>query len=137
MWKQRGKAASARKVVLFSIDLTPPTFGGGPGEVRPIRGAFLKWFLHFLSRDRNEAKENEAKENEAKENEAKENARVPLNPARRRCGRSTRKLARLLAGSNSPRAYSRPHRRCSARDNGKEENRNNKDRFQTPFEGAT
>ena len=29
------------------------------------------------------------------ENEAKEHARVPLNPARRRCGRSTRKLARL------------------------------------------
>jgi len=33
-----------------------------------------------------------------KENEAKENARVPLDPARRRCGRSTRKLDRLRLG---------------------------------------
>ena len=53
------------------------------------------------------------------------------------CGRSTRKLARLLVGSNSPRAYFRPHRRCSARDNGKEANLNHKDRFQAPYEGAT
>jgi len=30
-----------------------------------------------------------------KENEPKENARVPLNPARRRCDRSPRKLASL------------------------------------------
>jgi hypothetical protein len=30
----------------------PVTSGGGPGEVRPIRGAFLKGFLHFLSRAR-------------------------------------------------------------------------------------
>jgi hypothetical protein len=33
-----------------------------------------------------------------KENEAKENARVPLYPARRRCGRSARKLTRLRLG---------------------------------------
>ena len=32
------------------------------------------------------------------ENEDKEHARAPLDPARRRCGRSTRKLARLRLG---------------------------------------
>jgi len=32
------------------------------------------------------------------------------------CGRRTRKLARRSTGSNSPRAFFRPHRRCSARD---------------------
>jgi len=52
------------------------------------------------------------------ENEPKEDARVPLNPARRRSGRSTRKLARLKAVSDSPRACFRPLRRCSARDKG-------------------
>jgi len=35
----------------------PSTIGGGPGEVRPKRGVFMSAFLHFLSRDRNEAKE--------------------------------------------------------------------------------
>ena len=34
------------------------------------------------------------------ENEPKEDARVPLDPARRRHGRSTRKLARLRLGYN-------------------------------------
>jgi len=52
------------------------------------------------------------------------------------CGRRTRKLALFLAGSNSPRAYFRPHRQCSARDNGKEENLNHKDWFQAHLEGA-
>jgi len=33
-----------------------------------------------------------------KEKESKETARAPLHPARRRCGRSTRKLAPLSAG---------------------------------------
>jgi len=33
-------------------------------------------------------------------------------------GRSTRKLARLYAGSNSPRAFFRPLRRCSAQGKG-------------------
>jgi hypothetical protein len=32
------------------------------------------------------------------------------------CGRSARKLTRLAAGADSPRAFSRPPRRCSARD---------------------
>jgi len=52
------------------------------------------------------------------------------------CGRNTRKLTRLSTGSDSPRAFIRPHRRCSARDNGKEENLIHKVHFQDPFEGA-
>jgi hypothetical protein len=64
-----------------------------------------------------------------KEKESKETARVPLDPARRRCSRSTRKLARLAAGSNSPCALFRHPRRCSARDNGKLKPKND----QTPL----
>jgi len=52
------------------------------------------------------------------ENEPKEDARAPFLPARRRRGRRTRKLARHAADSDSPRSFSRPHRRCSARDKG-------------------
>ena len=29
-------------------DLTPPTIGGGPGEVRPIRDVFLNGFFNFF-----------------------------------------------------------------------------------------
>jgi len=54
----------------------------------------------------------------AQENEPKERAPCHAYPARRRGGRSPRKLARLAAGSDSPRAFSRPPRRCSARDKG-------------------
>jgi hypothetical protein len=41
------------------------------------------------------------------ENEPKEDARVPLYPARRRGGRSTRKLARLRLGSGGLRQSAR------------------------------
>jgi hypothetical protein len=40
-----------------------------------------------------------------KENEAKESARVPLNPARRRGDRRTRKLVPLLSGTQTVRAF--------------------------------
>ena len=106
----------------ISIDLNPPSLVEDPERFDRSGVLFRNGFFIFCH---------------VRENEAKENARVPLNPARRRCDRSTRKLARFIAGSDSPRAYFRPHRRCSARDNGKEENLNHKGRFQAPFEGAT
>jgi hypothetical protein len=41
------------------------------------------------------------------------------------------------AASDSPRAYFRPHRRCSARDKGKYKTIPSKTVFQAPFKGAT
>jgi pyruvate dehydrogenase E2 component (dihydrolipoamide acetyltransferase) len=52
------------------------------------------------------------------ENEPKEDARVPLSPARRRGGRSTRKLAPPFGGLKQSARFFRPPRRCSARDKG-------------------
>jgi hypothetical protein len=80
-------------------------------------------FLHFLSRE--------------KKTKQKKAARVPHNPARRRVGRSSRKLARRVAGSDSPRAFFRQSRRCSARDKGKFKTINPKIVFKPPLRGIS
>ncbi len=69
----------------------PHLHGGGPEKRRPIGVHFWNGCFIFCHVPENEA--------------TSENARVPLNgPARRRCGRSTRKLARLLDRAQTSRA---------------------------------
>ena len=68
-------------------------------------------FVHFLPRGR--------KPNQKKTPVSRGASHFP---ARRRCGRRTRKLACLSARSDSPRVFIRPHRRCSARDKGNNPN---------------
>ena len=98
-----------------------------PERFRPIRGSLSERLSSFSF--------------PCKKTEAKVNARVPLDPARRRVGRSTRKLAPpplwLRRDSDSPRALFRPPRRCSARDKGKLKNKSSKNQIQAPFQGAT
>jgi hypothetical protein len=68
-----------------------------------------------------------------KKTEAKENARVPLNPARRRHGRSARKLASLKQSARFFPAAS-PMLGAGQREI---QNQNLKNCFPAPFEGAS
>jgi hypothetical protein len=68
-------------------------------------------FLHFLSREK-----------KTKQKKTPVSRGASHCPARRRGGRRTRKLAHLTVDSDSPRAFSRPPRRCSARDKGNQKN---------------
>ena len=71
---------------MFRINL--PASGGKFGEVLAIRVLIYRLLIFF----------------NVEENEPKEDAHVPLDPARRRCGRSARKRTPLPAGLKQVRA---------------------------------
>ena len=91
--------------------------GGGPGEVLPIRDALTRYSFSF----------SEKKRNQKKPPVSRLTLRVVDTAGAR--GNSPR----FQRGSDSPRAFIRPYRRCSARHKGNYENQRTKTVLSLPI----